>query len=180
MNLQAACNGPRGTYPAAKKYLRTMKKHDDQTVAKVSNETEELKKQADEWKNKYLRALADYQNLEKRTDERVSDVRSYAAELILMRLLPVVDTFTKVKAHIKDPGFDLAFKELETVLKEQGIDRMQVAGKDFDPTTMECIEVVPGKDNAVVEETLPGYLFRGKVLRVAQVKVGKKDSAQIN
>jgi molecular chaperone GrpE (heat shock protein) len=47
-------------------------------------------------------------------------------------------------------------------------------GKPFDPHEMECIEVVEGPENEVVEESLPGYLFRGKVLRVAQVKVGKK------
>jgi len=39
---------------------------------------------------------------------------------------------------------------------------------------MECIEVVEGKDNIVIEELLPGYTLHGKMLRVAQVKVGKE------
>lgn len=129
--------------------------------------------EVEEWKNKYLRALADYQNLEKRAQAEVSEARKFAAEGILLRLLPVVDTFQKVKVHLRDVGFDLAYKELEAVLTEQGVAKMDVVGKTFNPHEMECIEVVEGKDNIVVEEVLPGYTFRGKVLRVAHVKVGK-------
>jgi len=133
-----------------------------------------MKKQADEWKNKYLRALADYQNLERRTREEKEVIRSYAAEIILGRLLPVVDIFAKVKEHVSDPGFDLAYKELHAVLQEQGVTHIQVVGHEFNPHEMECIEVVDGKNNIVVEETLPGYKIHGKILRIAQVKVGKE------
>lgn len=140
-----------------------------------SKEPEEVSNQIEEWKAKYLRALADYQNLEKRTAERVSQVREFASEVILARLLPVVDTFGKVKEHVHDPGLDLAYKELVSVLSEQGIERMDVVGKVFDPMEMDCIEVISGNDNEVIEELLPGYRFRGKVLRIAKVKVGKKE-----
>ncbi len=140
----------------------------------IPEEIEELKKQIDEWKSKYLRALADYQNLDRRSREETNEVRKFAAEVILGRLLPVVDTIRKAKDHLKDPGLDLAYKELVAVLEEQGAEPMIVVNKAFNPHEMECIEVVEGKDNMVIEEVLPGYLFRGKILRVAQVKVGKK------
>lgn len=154
-----------------------MKKADDTTKPKENSEVSELKRQVDEWKGKYMRALADYQNLEKRSQDMVGESRKFAAELILARLIPVVDTFAKVRVHIKDMGFDLAYKELIAVLSEQGVTTESVLGKVFDPHEMECIEVVAGNDNEVVEEVLPGYKFRGKVLRVAQVKVGKSDTA---
>lgn len=150
----------------------TMKKTQDQPKQKAEEVMVEQKNEADEWKLKYLRALADYQNLEKRSDERVSHVRMYAAEMVLSRLLPVVDTFSKVQEHIKDPGLDLAYKELLSVLTEQGVSRIEVVGKEFNPEEMDCIEVVSGKENEVVEEVMPGYRFRDKVLRVARVKVG--------
>ena len=140
--------------------------------------TDELKKQIEEWKSKYLRALADYQNLDRRNREENEAVRKFASEVILMRLLPVVDTFRKAKEHLKDPGLDLAFKELLAVLEEQGVEKMDVVGKAFNPHEMECVEVVEGKENTVIEEALPGYYLRGKVLRVAQVKVGKEKSAE--
>ena len=135
--------------------------------------TEALKKEVDEWKTKYVRALADYQNLEKRSEDRVSVAHKYAAEMVLLRLLPVVDTFKKVQEHVHDAGFDLAYKELLTVLEEQGVEHIEVTGTPFDPHTMECIEVVDGDENKVIEETVSGFMFRGKILRVAQVKVGK-------
>jgi molecular chaperone GrpE len=130
--------------------------------------------QIEEWKNKYLRALADYQNLERRTREEKEEVRKYAAELIIGRMLSVVDTFAKVKEHIKDTGFDLAYKEMVAVLEEQGVKHIDVVGREFNPHEMECIEVVKGENNIVIEETLPGYRIHGKILRVAQVKVGKE------
>jgi molecular chaperone GrpE len=136
-----------------------------------------MKKKHDEhiedWKGKYLRALADYQNLEKRTQSEKQEIRNYAAQGILTRLLPVLDTLTKAVQHVKDAGLELALKELYTALSEQGVEKIAVAGKPFDPHQMECIEVVAGKDNIVVEELLPGYRLHNKILRVAQVKVGK-------
>jgi len=126
-----------------------------------------------DWKNKYLRALADYQNLEKRTREQVNEAREFAAEVVLARLLTVSDTFWKAREHLQDPGLDLAFKELDALFNEQGVERIEAVGKPFDPHIMECIEVVAGADNVVTSESLPGYRLHGKVLRVAQVKVGK-------
>ncbi|OGG14949.1 nucleotide exchange factor GrpE [Candidatus Gottesmanbacteria bacterium RIFCSPHIGHO2_01_FULL_46_14] len=137
-----------------------------------------MKKQVDqpseEWKNKYLRALADYQNLEKRTRDEIGEVRKFASEVVLARLLPVVDTLKKAKDHIKDPGLDLTYKELLAVLEEQGVEKIEIVGRQFNPHEMECIEVIEGKNDEVVEEVLPGYRFRGKIIRVAQVKVGKE------
>ncbi len=154
-----------------------MKKHNDKPVIdeKVQDTKSVRDASVEEWKTKYMRALADYQNLEKRTAERVSEVRQYAAESVLTRLLPVVDTFGKVTEHINDPGLALAYKELLSVLTEQGVEKIDVVGREFDPVEMDCIEVVSGNDNEVVEEVQAGYRFRGKVLRVARVKVGKSE-----
>ncbi len=137
----------------------TMKKHDDQT---------------EEWKTKYLRALADYQNLERRNLSERDEVRKFASELVLMRILTAIDTLRKAKDHIKDAGLDLAFKEFIAILEGEGVEEMKTVGEPFDPHQMECIEVVEGEDNKVVEELRPGYRLHHKVLRVAQVKVGKK------
>jgi molecular chaperone GrpE len=126
-----------------------------------------------DWKSKYLRALADYQNLEKRTQEEKQEIRKYAAENIAARLLPALDTLTKASTHIKDTGLEMALKELSAVLSEQGVEKIEVVGKPFDPHLMECIEVVAGTDNIVAEELLPGYRLHDKIVRIAQVQVGK-------
>lgn len=136
---------------------------------------EALLAQVEEWKTKYLRALADYQNLEKRTREQIEETRKYAAELLLARFLPVLDTFEKAYAHVQDPGLALALKEFYAVLSEKGAERITTVGKAFDPHEMECIEVVAGKEGMVMEEVVAGYRLYGKVLRVAGVKVGKEN-----
>ncbi len=141
-------------------------------MKKKSDTTIEVNKEAEEWKNKYFRALADYQNLEKRATGEKQEIRKFAAEVVLMRLLPAVDTIAKAKTHIKDPGLDLAYKELESAFAELGVVKLDVLGREFNPHEMECIEVVPGEDNRVVEELLPGYKLHEKIIRVAQVKVG--------
>lgn len=140
---------------------------------KTDSDIQELQKQIEEWKGKYLRALADYQNLEKRTQNEKDELRKLAAEIVLARMLPVVDTLTKAKDHIMDAGLNLAYKELETAFAELGFTKIDVAGKKFNPHEMECIEVVAGEDNMVVEELLSGYKLHDKIVRVAQVKVGK-------
>lgn len=140
---------------------------------KTDDVAEELQKQVEQWKGKYLRALADYQNLEKRTQGEKNELRKFAAEIVLVRMLPVVDTLTKAREHVKDAGLDLAYKELETAFTELGLVKISVVGKKFNPHEMECIEVVSGEDNMVVAELLPGYALHGKIVRVAQVKVGK-------
>ena len=135
-----------------------------------------------DWKNKYMRALADYKNLEKRAADEKTEIRKFAAEVVITRLLPVMDSLTKAKEHLKDPGLDLAYKEFEAALTELGVAKLAVLGKPFDPHQMECIEVVDlpaqagGPENQVVEETIPGYRYHDKILRVAQVKVGKKQT----
>jgi len=175
MNLRGVGNKTNPTNPTNLP-IRPMNDTIDDTMKKKQNDQiEELQKQIEEWKAKYLRVLADYQNLEKRKSEEIGQVRRFAGEILLNRLLPVVDTFTRALVHVKDPGLELAFQELEAFLKDAGVEKMDVVGKLFNPQEMECIEVVDGEDNIVIEESLSGYTLYGKVIRVAQVKVGRQN-----
>lgn len=127
------------------------------------------------WKNKYLRALADYQNLEKRTAQRHGDDIRMAAKSLIIKLLPVVDILYNVQGSLKDQGMTLAMKHLEEVLESEQVKKLPTVGKPFDPQTMECIEVIEGKeDNVVAEETRAGYQLHDQVIRPSQVKVGKQ------
>ncbi len=126
----------------------------------------------DEWKNKYLRALADYQNLVKRTDAEKQEVRMYATEQFLAKLLPVVDTLELASKHVKNEGLDLAIKELHAVLTQYGVEKIDVTGRPFDPHIMECIEVVEGEKDHVVNILTAGYQMHNKLLRPSKVQVG--------
>ncbi len=146
----------------------------NQMKKKSEHHAEELERQVEVWRTKYLRALADYQNLEKRKSDEIQEIRRFAGEYIIVRLLPIVDTFEKALKHIQDQGMSLALKQLYTFLEEQDVYKIDVVGKSFNPSEMECIEVVDGKDESVLEEILSGYTLNGKIIRVAKVKVGKK------
>ncbi len=143
-------------------------------MTKKTEEADVLEKQVEEWKGKYLRALADYQNLEKRTYTEKEEIQKFAAENMLERLLPVLDSFELAQRHLNDQGLALALKEWYAFLTERGVQKIETLGRDFNPHEMECIEVIDGEENKVIEEVLPGYTLFDRVLRVAQVKVGKK------
>lgn len=68
-------------------------------------------------------------------------------------------------------------KRLHATLEAQGLERVQSEDAPFDPNVHEAVDVVPvtepAKENQVVEEVLPGYLLKGRLLRPARVRVGK-------
>lgn len=134
-------------------------------------EDEQIK---DEYKEKYLRALADYQNLEKRTSETLNQVKLHAEEHVLKEILNIFDTLERARAHIKDEGLDLIAKQFDDFLKLHNVSKIKVINEQFNPEYMDCVEICEGAENLVIAEIAPGYLFKDKILRVAKVKVGKK------
>lgn len=142
----------------------------------MKKKDERMPEQVEEWKNKYLRALADYQNLERRVSEERQELKERLSEEIIHSLLVYLDEIQKAEKHLKDPGLTLVVKRLDTWLGYHKVKQMDVLHKQFDPHNMECVEVIESdKDNEVAEEVRPGYMIGDKVLRVAQVKVGKKE-----
>lgn len=133
------------------------------------------KNEADIWKEKYIRAIADYQNLEKRTEKEHHQVRMFAGLVVIEKLLPVVDLLEKADEHLQDQGLKLALKELYSFFRSVGVEKIDVMGKTFDPYSMDCIEIVEGgEENTVVSVVSPGYRMHSKLIRPAKVKVGKK------
>ncbi|MDP2933639.1 MAG: nucleotide exchange factor GrpE [bacterium] len=144
-----------------------MTKKDD---AKIK--IEELEKQKAETTEKYLRCLADYQNLEKRTRTEREDFVRFANKELILKLLDVLDTFEKLEAHLKDEGLDLAVKQFQDVLRAEGLEKI-VLGEEFNPEEAECVETVKGKTGEIIEEIRAGYKLKGRIIRTARVKVGK-------
>jgi len=124
--------------------------------------------------NRLKRALADYQNLEKRVLEDKADFVKFANGNLLLKILPGLDSLEKARMHLKDEGLVLAIKQIETALGSEGLEKIETKDQSFNPETMECLEVAEGEDGQVLEEIRSGYKLNGRVLRVAQVKVGKK------
>jgi len=130
---------------------------------------------AEEYKSKYLRALADYQNLERRVRDERSEMIKIAQARVIEQLLPVLDTLHQAEVFVKDAGLKMVKDQFIQKLQELGVKEVELLNKEFDPHTAEAVEVVEGdKDNTVVEVLRRAYEFNGKVIQVGQVKVSKK------
>lgn len=150
------------------------KKKDTQVGQNV--EIEKLKKEVEEYKNKYLRALADYQNFENRIEQQKEEIKKTGEKQLILKLLPFLDNLDKAEIFIKDQGLKQIKDNFYQILKSDQLKELDVLNKEFDPMTAEAVEMIPGeKENIVVEVVRKGYKFGDKILRVAQVKVSKKN-----
>ena len=126
-------------------------------------------------KSQLSRALADYDNLRKRTEAEKSIWLKFAKQELLIKLLQVIDTLEVAQIHLKDKGLEMAIGQFRDVLKEEGIEEIQ-AGK-FDENLHEAVETVPGGEPGKVAEIIAkGYKFSdGTVVRHAKVKVERSE-----
>lgn len=144
-------------------------------IEKLREELEKVKKETVDFKNKYLRALADYQNFEKRVRAEYESLKQKGKQEIIIKLLPVLDNLEKAEIFIKDDGLRQIKDGFYQFLKNEQIEEINVLGKEFNPHLAEAVETVSGKrDNIVTEVVRKGYQFGNKILRVAQVKVSKR------
>lgn len=148
---------------------------------KRSENEQELKIQQLEAKiveldHNWKRALADYQNLEKRIANERSQYAKTAGKEYISGLLPVFDTFEQLAVHVQDEGVKLALKQLSQALTNLGIERINTTGKHFDPLLMEAVDVEEfDEDGKVIKEVRSGYKMNNIILRPAHVIVGKKN-----
>src|SRR3989338_5629959 len=102
-------------------------------VKKLKEALEKTKKEAEDYKNKYLRALADYQNYEKRVSDEKSQIREQVLAQVLLKLLPFLDNLDKAEIFIKDSGLKMVKDSFYKRLSEMGFTEIQILGKEFDP-----------------------------------------------
>lgn len=139
---------------------------------KKENEIKNHQAEIERLTNSLKRALADYQNLEKRVVEEKQQFAKYAKGSLIKKILPVLDSLFKVEEQINNQGLSLSLRQLRLILKEEGLEEIEVQGKDFDPYTMEAVEVDHQTTHKKVVKVFErGYKLYDKVLRVAKVKV---------
>lgn len=130
-----------------------------------------------------LRAAADFENAKKRLVRERDDFVKFGQENLIRDLLPVMDNFERALAHmpeVKDPalkgivsGVQMVLKQMQEILKNQGLKRLKTVGEIFDPHQHESVGFVhePGKENEIITEVESGYLLHDRLLRAAKVRV---------
>ncbi len=163
---------------AQKNKFSASAKFSDSVVAasNAADAIETLKKKVEEFENKYKRAMADYQNLEKRVREERNNWILKANKNLLLHLLPVLDTLVLAEKNskVQDQGLSIGIKQFLDVLENENVKRIETIGKNYDPHLMECIDTAEGEVDKVLKEFRSGYSLYTEVLRPAQVQVGRK------
>lgn len=135
-------------------------------------------------KDRLLRLAAEFDNYRKRSEREMQNYTTFANTDLMVRLLPALDELDRVVAAAQnnsDPqaiveSVGLLHKIMLKAFQDGGLQPMATVGEEFDPEFHDAllhIEVPGTEPNKVVEDHKKGYLFKGKVLRHAQVVVSK-------
>ena len=131
---------------------------------------------------KWKRALADYQNLEKRTQQEIIDKVSSETGKLILEFLTVYENFIRAKEVYEKEGVNITglesiIKNMNSLFSEYGVKPINALGKIFDPNLHEAISTVEDPkldEDIIIEEIAKGYIIRGKVLKYSKVCVSKK------
>lgn len=137
-----------------------------------------------DWKDRYARLMADFDNFKKRTARDRDDTYRFAEADILGDILPTVDNLSLALANVKVAegekedsfvsGVRLVYDALLKMLGEHGAEPFDSIGKSLDTERMEAIATLPSaevEEGLVSNEVKRGWLLKGRVLRAAQVVV---------
>jgi len=128
----------------------------------------------DEFKALAQRIQADFENYKKRVIKQQTEHLERAAEQLVAKLLPVLDTVDLAVAHGGGEAVEQVWIALTEALGKEGLERIDPAGKPFDPNEHEAVVHEPGEgegDPTVTEVLRAGYRWKGRVIRAAMVKV---------
>ncbi len=169
----------------------TKENADSTAKEEVKEETPEeviakLEKDLEEWKSSYTRKLAEFQNFTKRKENEVAEMKKYASEGIITKLLDNIDNLERAEqasAETKNfdalvEGVNMILRNLRNLLTEEGVEELEAAeGVKFNPYEHQAMmtENVEDLDNDVIVKVFQkGYKLKGKVIRPAMVTVNKK------
>ncbi len=155
-------------------------------VKMLKEQLEAARAEAAEYKDRYLRAVAEMDNMRKRLEKRYADEAEQEKKRFLRSLLPLVDNLEMVLKHsdsdaeVLRQGVAMIVQELMRTLEREGVRPIKSVGERFDPFVHEAVEVVETDEyppDTVVEEVQKGYTYKQDLLRPARVRVAGKASS---
>ena len=139
--------------------------------------------EAEQWKDKYIRLVAEFDNYKKRTLKEKSELILNGSEKTVAAILPILDDFERATADkTEDPqaikeGYELIYKKFLKALETIGVHKIKTDNADFDVDYHEAIAMVSGmgddKKGKVIDCVQTGYTLNDKVIRHAKVAVGQ-------
>ncbi len=152
----------------------------------LADEIERWRKEAEQNREKWLRAMAELENFRRRSRREIENSINFANASLLREFLDILDNFERAHGVVKEgdesaneayiEGMRLIYQRFVEVLRQNGLERISATGEEFDPNLHEAVsqietdEVQSGRIAHVVQE---GYRLKDMVLRPARVVVAK-------
>lgn len=152
---------------------------------RVQRELNEANEKIATLEDKYLRQVAEFDNYRKRTLKEKAELIKNGGERAIESILPVLDDFERALANMaKDEnaqeiltGVELIYNKFMGILKQNGLQKIETEGQEFDTDYHEAIAMVPTPNEALKGKVLDcvqtGYMLNDKVIRHAKVAVGE-------
>jgi len=163
----------------------------DKKVSILESELFKLKEEAAQYKDKYIRLAAEFDNARKRMDREKTDFIKYANEGLISEFLNILDDLERslksAKTNHQDDsafikGLEMIMGHIYTMLKDNNVKPIEAKGKHFDPHYHEAMmqeETDEHEDGTIIEELQKGYMFADRVVRTSKVKIVKnKETVQ--
>lgn len=151
----------------------------------TEDEMVKMKEELDEYKDKYLRLVAEFENFRKRNAKERIELIQTAGKDVVQSLLEVLDDCDRAQKQIETTedvkmireGVMLVFSKLRNVMNSKGLKKMESVKTEFNADLHEAITEIPAPDPSmvgkVIDEIEPGYYLNDKLIRYAKVVVGK-------
>jgi len=149
------------------------------------SESEKLKTELEDQKDKFIRKVAEFENFKRRTAKEREEMRQTAGKEVIIDLLDVLDDCDRAQKQIEKSeenkiirdGILLVFNKLRNILTAKGVKPMQTIHEEFNPDLHEAVTEIPApKDDLkgkILDEIVKGYYLNDKIIRHAKVVVGK-------
>jgi len=153
---------------------------------KLIADLESAKAEAEQWRDRFLRKAAEFENFRKRSERERAEAATLTISAVLVEFLPIMDACERALQSFDeggDPrgllqsyreGVELLYKQLGDTLARFGVVPLEAKGRTFDPHLHEALvhlETPDHEDNTIVEVLRRGYLLKERLLRPAQVVV---------
>lgn len=155
-------------------------------AAGPGQELAQAREEAAEFRDRFIRASAELDNIRKRHQRELSERARYDGASLAAEILPAVDDLERALEHAGEGsagvsgGVEMVLKGLLAALKRNGVERIEAAGKAFDPAEHEAVAMVDNAEvapNTVVSVFRAGYRMHDRLLRAAMVSVSKAPAA---
>jgi molecular chaperone GrpE len=158
---------------------------DGAETEKLKQDLENEKKRAEDYLTRLKYVQADFENLKRRTDKQLAEVKDYCTEPLIIELLEVADELEMAvkagrnskSAESVAQGVEMTMKKLKRILETEQVSPIECVGKPFDPSKHNAVAKIERddvKECTVIEEVRKGYIMKERVIRPSIVKVAVK------